>query len=35
VARASKPIEIVPLHLTVSPLEKPELPRVSRINARN
>ena len=35
VARASKGVEIVPLHLTVSPLEKPELPRVGRINARN
>jgi glutamine amidotransferase len=35
VACASRPVEIVPLHLTVSPLEKPELPRVSRINARS
>jgi len=35
VARASEPVEIVPLHLTVSPVENAELPRVSRINARS
>ena len=35
VARASEGVEIVPLHLTVSPVEKAELPRVGRINARN
>src|SRR5690242_13116896 len=35
VARASEAVEIVPLHLTVSPVESAELPRVSRINARS
>jgi glutamine amidotransferase len=35
VARASEGVEIVPLHLTVSPVEKAELPRASRIIARN
>jgi glutamine amidotransferase len=35
VARASAPVEIVPLHLTVSPVKTPELPDARRINARN
>ena len=34
VARASAPIEIVPLHLTVSAVKSAELPHASRINAR-
>jgi predicted glutamine amidotransferase len=35
VARASAPVEIVPLHLTVSPVKTAELPNTRRINARN
>ena len=35
VARASAPVEIVPLHLTVSPVKTAELPNGHRINARN
>ena len=35
VACASRPVEIVPLHLTVSPVESAELPRISRIIARH
>jgi glutamine amidotransferase len=35
VARASAPVEIVPFHLTVSPVKAAELPRASRINARS